>query len=40
MIAAKAVHIALYMPLLAMPLSGWLMASTTLARADFRIRAV
>jgi len=32
MIAAKAVHIGLYVPLLAMPLSGWLMASTTLAR--------
>jgi cytochrome b561 len=33
MIAAKAVHIALYVLLLAMPLSGWLMASTTPVRA-------
>jgi cytochrome b561 len=31
-IAAKAVHIALYVLLLAMPLSGWLMASTTPVR--------
>lgn len=30
--AAKAVHIALYVLLLAMPLSGWLMASTTPVR--------
>jgi cytochrome b561 len=32
MIGAKAVHIALYVLLLAMPLSGWLMASTTPVR--------
>jgi cytochrome b561 len=31
-LAAKAVHIALYVLLLAMPLSGWLMASTTPVR--------
>jgi cytochrome b561 len=31
-IAAKAVHIALYVLLLALPLSGWLMASTTPVR--------
>lgn len=31
-IAAKAVHVALYVLLLAMPLSGWLMASTTPVR--------
>jgi cytochrome b561 len=37
MIAAKAVHIALYVLLLAMPLSGWLMGSTTPVRVPTSI---
>jgi cytochrome b561 len=38
--AAKAVHIALYVLLLAMPLSGWLMASTTPVRVPTSIFAL
>jgi cytochrome b561 len=39
-IAAKAVHIALYVLLLAMPLSGWLMASTTPVRVPTSVFAL
>ena len=39
-IAAKAVHIALYVLLLAMPLSGWLMASTTPVRVPTSLFAL
>src|SRR5947209_441104 len=38
--AAKAVHIALYVLLLAMPLSGWLMASTTPVRVPTSVFAL
>jgi cytochrome b561 len=38
--AAKAVHIALYVLLLAMPLSGWLMASTTPVRVSTSVFAL
>jgi cytochrome b561 len=40
MLAAKAVHIALYVLLLAMPLSGWLMASTTPVRVPTSVFAL
>jgi cytochrome b561 len=39
-IAAKAVHVALYVLLLAMPLSGWLMASTTPVRVPTSVFAL
>ena len=39
-IAAKAVHIALYVLLLAMPLSGWLMVSTTPVRVPTSVFAL
>jgi cytochrome b561 len=39
-IAAKAVHIPLYVLLLAMPLSGWLMASTTPVRVPTSVFAL
>src|SRR3954453_301396 len=39
-IAAKAVHVALYVLLLGMPLSGWLMASTTPVRVPTSVFAL
>jgi cytochrome b561 len=40
LIAARAVHIVLYVLLLAMPLSGWLMASTTPVRVPTSVFAL